>query len=210
MASEVTASEGAAGDGRRETEDSRSSSVAVERTRRILAILLAVIVSALIIIFRKQLAGLGAYGYPGLFLLNVFTSATIILPMPGLALAFAAGATLNPFLVGLSMGSGAAVGELTGYLAGYGGQGLVENNPGYARIARWTQRYGLWIVFALAMVPNPFFDVVGMIAGLLRIPAWRFLLACWAGNVIKATTIALIGAETIMRLSPLLQQWLSK
>ena len=210
MASEVTASEGAAGDGRRETEDSRSSSVAVERTRRILAILLAVIVSALIIIFRKQLAGLGAYGYPGLFLLNVFTSATIILPMPGLALAFAAGATLNPFLVGLSMGSGAAVGELTGYLAGYGGQGLVENNPGYARIARWTQRYGLWIVFALAMVPNPFFDVVGMIAGLLRIPAWRFLLACWAGNVIKATTIALIGAETIMRLSPLLQQWLPK
>jgi len=204
MASEVTASEGAAGDGRRETEDSRSSSVAVERTRRILAILLAVIISALIIIFRKQLAGLGAYGYPGLFLLNVFTSATIILPVPGLALAFAAGATLNPFLVGLSVGSGAAVGELTGYLAGYGGQGLVEHNSGYDRIVRWTQRYGLWMVFFLALIPNPFFDVVGMVAGLLRIPAWRFLLACWAGNVIKATTIALIGAEAIMRLSPLL------
>ena len=83
MASEVTASEGASGDGRRETEGSRSSSVAVERTRRIVAILFAVIISALIIIFRKQLAGLGAYGYPGLFLLNVVTSATIILPMPG-------------------------------------------------------------------------------------------------------------------------------
>ena len=210
MASEVTASEGAAGDGRGETEGSRSSSVAVERTRRIVAILFAIVISALIVIFRKQLAGLGAYGYPGLFLLNVFTSATIILPMPGLALAFAAGATLNPFLVGLSVGSGAAVGELTGYLAGYGGQGLVENNPGYAKIVRWTQRYGLWMVFALALIPNPFFDVVGMIAGLLRIPAWRFLLACWAGNVIKATTIALIGAETIMRLSPLLQQWVPK
>ena len=210
MASEVTASEGAAGDGRSETEGSRSSSVAVERTRRIVAILFAVIISALIIIFRKQLAGLGAYGYPGLFLLNVFTSATIILPMPGLALAFAAGATLNPFLVGLAVGSGAAVGELTGYLAGYGGQGLVENNPGYAKIVGWTQRYGLWVVFVLALIPNPFFDVVGMVAGLLRIPAWRFLLVCWAGNIIKATTIALIGAETVMRLSPLLQQWLTK
>jgi uncharacterized membrane protein YdjX (TVP38/TMEM64 family) len=210
MASEVTASEGAAGNGRQETEGSRSSSVAVERTRRIVAILFAVIISALIIIFRKQLAGLGAYGYPGLFLLNVFTSATIILPMPGLALAFAAGATLNPLLVGLSVGSGAAVGELTGYLAGYGGQGLVENSSGYGRIARWTQRYGLWVVFFLALIPNPFFDVVGMMAGLLRIPAWRFLIVCWAGNVIKATTIALIGAETIIRLSPLLQQWLTK
>jgi len=210
MASEVTASEGAAGDGRRETEGSRSSSVAVERTRRIVAILFAVIISALIIIFRKQLAGLGAYGYPGLFLLNVFTSATIILPMPGLALAFAAGATLNPFLVGLAMGSGAAVGELTGYLAGYGGQGLVENNPTYTRVVGWTQRYGLWAVFFLALVPNPLFDVVGMIAGLLRIPAWRFLLACWAGNVIKATTIALVGAQAITRISPLLEQWLTK
>jgi uncharacterized membrane protein YdjX (TVP38/TMEM64 family) len=210
MAPEVTASEGAAGDGRRDTAGSRSSSVAVERTRRIVAILFAVIISALIVIFRKQLAGLGAYGYPGLFLLNVFTSATIILPMPGLALAFAAGATLNPLLVGLSVGSGAAVGELTGYLAGYGGRGLVENSPGYAKIVKWTRRYGLWVVFALAVVPNPFFDVVGMVAGLLRIPAWRFLLACWAGNVIKATTIALIGAETIVRISPLFQQWMTK
>jgi membrane protein DedA with SNARE-associated domain len=210
MASEVTASGGAAGDGRREPEGSRSSSVAVERTRRIVAILFAVIISALIVIFRKQLAGLGAYGYPGLFLLNVFASATIILPMPGLALAFAAGATLNPLLVGLAVGSGAAVGELTGYLAGYGGQGLVENNAGYARIVKWTQRYGLWVVFFLAVIPNPFFDVVGMVAGLLRIPAWRFLVACWAGNVIKATTIALIGAQAITRISPLLQQWLAK
>ena len=137
-------------------------------------------------------------------------SATIILPMPGLALAFAAGATLNPLLVGLAMGSGAAVGELTGYLAGYGGQGLVENNAGYDRIVGWTKRFGLWVVFFLALIPNPFFDVVGMIAGLLRIPAWRFLLVCWAGNIIKATTIALIGAETIARISPLLQQWLTK
>ena len=31
-----------------------------------------------------------------------------------------------------------------------------------------------------------------------------------AGNIIKATTIALIGAETIARISPLLQQWLTK
>jgi len=210
MASEVTASEGASGDGRRETEGNRSSSVAAERTRRIVAILFAVGISALIIIFRKQLAGLGAYGYPGLFLISVFGSATTILPMPGLALAFAAGATLNPFLVGLAMGSGAAVGELTGYLAGYGGQGLVENNAEYARIVKWMQRYGLWVVFFLALIPNPLFDMVGMVAGLLRIPTLRFLMACWAGNVIKATTIALIGAETIMRISPLLEQWLMK
>lgn len=178
--------------------------------RRVAALLGAGLISVTIILLRDRLAGLGALGYPGLFLVNFFSSATVVLPMPGLAVAFAAGSALNPWLVGLAMGTGAAVGELTGYLAGYGGQGLVENNPAYRRICRWMHRYGLWALFCLAAIPNPFFDVAGMISGVLRIPVYRFFTACWAGNVIKATAIALIGAETIARLSPLLERWLMR
>lgn len=178
--------------------------------RQILALALVILITVTIVIFRDRLAGLGALGYPGLFLINVFTSATVILPMPGLALAFAAGSSLNPILVGLAVGSGAAVGELTGYLAGYSGKGLVEDNPTYLRVRRWMQRFGLWVLFALAAIPNPCFDFVGMIAGVLHIPVPRFFLAVWAGNVIKATTIALIGAETIAHISPLLERWLMK
>lgn len=213
----MTANEGATADRRQQTADSistavsgRRSAVGRERARRIGALLLVVIICAAIVIFRKQLAGLGAYGYPGLFLVNVFTSATVILPMPGLALAFAAGSSLNPFLVGLAVGSGAAVGELTGYLAGYSGQALVEDNPTYLRIQQWMRRYGLWVIFGLAVVPNPLFDIAGMVSGILRIPVGRFLAACWTGNIIKATTIAVIGAETIARISPLLERWLTK
>jgi len=171
---------------------------------------MAVLVSGAIILFRDKLAGLGALGYPGLFLVNFFSSATVVLPMPGLALAFAAGAALNPWLVGLAMGTGAAVGELTGYLAGYGGQGLVENHPTCLRIQRWMHRYGLWVLFVMAAIPNPFFDIAGMVSGVLRIPVQRFFIACWAGNLTKATVIALIGAETIARLSPLLERWLMR
>jgi len=178
--------------------------------RRLAALLMAVLVSGAIILFRDKLAGLGALGYPGLFLVNFFSSATVVLPMPGLALAFAAGAALNPWLVGLAMGTGAAVGELTGYLAGYGGQGLVENHPTCLRIQRWMHRYGLWVLFVMAAIPNPFFDIAGMVSGVLRIPVQRFFIACWAGNLTKATVIALIGAETIVRLSPLLERWLMR
>ncbi|MCX7671509.1 MAG: VTT domain-containing protein [Anaerolineae bacterium] len=178
--------------------------------RRILALLLAVAISVTIVAFREQVARLGAFGYPGLFLVNVFTSATVFLPMPGLALAFAAGASLNPWLVGLAVGSGAAVGELTGYLAGYSGQGLLENNPTGQRIQRWMRRYGVGVLFVMAVIPNPFFDAAGMVAGILRVPVHHFLAACWSGNVIKATTIALVGAETIARLSPLLERWLMR
>lgn len=177
---------------------------------RVVALVAVVAISATIIAFRDRLAMLGAFGYPGLFLINFFSSATVVLPMPGLALAFAAGATLNPWLVGLAMGTGAAVGELTGYLAGYGGQGLIENNPTCQRVQRWMHRYGLWVLFVMAAIPNPFFDVAGMVSGILRIPVYRFFVACWAGNVTKATVIAVIGAETIARLSPVLERWLMR
>lgn len=178
--------------------------------RRLIALLAALLISGTVILLRDRLAGLGALGYPGLFLVNFFSSATVVLPMPGLALAFAAGGALNPWLVGLAMGTGAAAGELTGYLAGYGGQGLVEHNPTCQRIRRWMQRYGLWVLFIMAAIPNPFFDIAGMVSGMLRIPVRRFFVACWAGNVVKATAIALIGAETIARLSPLLERWLAR
>jgi len=178
--------------------------------RRILALLLAIGISVTIMLFRDQVARLGAFGYPGLFLVNVFSSATVILPMPGLALAFAAGSSLNPWLVGLAVGSGAAVGELTGYLAGYSGQGLVEHSAAGQRVQQWMRRYGVGVLFVMAAIPNPFFDIAGMMAGIMRVPVPYFLAACWSGNVIKATTIAFVGAETIARLSPLLERWLMR
>jgi uncharacterized membrane protein YdjX (TVP38/TMEM64 family) len=209
--------EAPAADRQHETKDGASTSVppsasgtVTEPVRRVAALLLVVLICGTIIVFRKQLAGLGALGYPGLYLINVVTSATVIVPIPGLALAFAAGSSLNPFLVGLAVGSGAATGELTGYLAGYGGQGLLPDTPGYVRVQKWMQRFGIWVVFALACIPNPFFDIAGMLSGMMRIPVWRFLLAAWSGNVIKATALALIGAETIARISPLLGHWLMR
>ncbi len=209
--------EATAADSSRATENGQSPSaprsrsfVTTEKARRVLALLLVILICAAIILFRKQLAGLGALGYPGLFLINIFTSATVILPIPGLALAFAAGSSFPPILVGLAVGSGAAIGEFTGYLAGYSGQALVEDHPGFEKVQKWMGRYGLWVVFVLASIPNPLFDIAGIVSGVTRIPVWRFLLAAWSGNVIKATVIALIGAETIARLSPLMGHWLTR
>jgi uncharacterized membrane protein YdjX (TVP38/TMEM64 family) len=181
-----------------------------ERTRRIIALLLAVGISAVVLVFRENLARLAAFGYPGVFLVTLLSSATVALPVPGLALVFAAGASFNPLLVGLAAGIGAGIGEITGYLVGYGGRGAVENRPNYGRIRRWMERYGAWVIFAMALVPNPVFDVAGITAGVMRIPVWIFLLAASAGNVVKATVVALAGAGTASLVSPLIQQWLAR
>jgi uncharacterized membrane protein YdjX (TVP38/TMEM64 family) len=170
----------------------------------------AVAISAGIFAFRDQLIGLAAYGYVGLFFVALFGSATIIFPMPGLVLAFAAGSTLSPFLAGLAFGSGAAIGELTGYLAGFGGSGAIESRAGYQQIRDWMKRWGVGVIFVLSVVPNPAFDIAGIAAGALRIPVWQFMLAAWAGNVVKATLVALAGAGAMGVVGPLVQNWLAR
>ncbi len=178
------------------------------RLARILALLLVLALSAGLVLYGEQLTWLGAYGYPGLFLLNLLASATLILPAPGLALAFAAGASMSPWLVGLAVGSGSTLGELTGYLAGFSGRGVIQNDPKYIRIHRWMMRFGLWVVLVLSLIPNPLFDVAGIICGVMKIPVWRFLAVTWIGTVIKSTLVALAGAGMMDAFRPLFQQWL--
>jgi len=56
----------------------------------------------------------------------------------------------------------------------------------------------------LAVIPNPIFDVGGMIAGALRLPLCKFLVGCAAGKVIKNIIFALAGYYGIEALFKLL------
>jgi membrane protein DedA with SNARE-associated domain len=174
---------------------------------RMTAILFVAAITGAIFLFGNRLVGLGAYGYPGVFLITLISSSTVILPAPGLAFAFAAGANLNPFLVGICAGLGATLGELTGYLAGVGGRGFVEGDAQYERMHGWMARYGLWVIFVLSIVPNPIFDVAGITAGAMKIPVLKFLCAALPGQIIKATLVALAGAGMMDALTPFIQRF---
>src|SRR3990172_12234766 len=138
---------------------------------RVLAILLVVGLSLVILLIpQEQIEELQVYGYPGIFLLSLVANATIIVPAPAILVVFAMGAHLSPIWLGLAAGSGAALGELSGYLAGFGGQAIIEDNAAYQRLASWVQRRGSLAIFGLALIPNPFFDLGGIAAGALRMP----------------------------------------
>ncbi len=126
-------------------------------------------------------------------MVGLISNATLIFPEPGLAISSLMGGVFNPWVVGVVGGAGQALGELTGYMAGYSGQPLVNENPTYRRLAEWMQRYGVLTIFVLALVPNPIFDVGGMIAGALRLPLWKFLVSCTAGKIFKNVLFALAG-----------------
>jgi membrane protein YqaA with SNARE-associated domain len=129
-----------------------------------------------------------------LFFLSLISNATLILPVPGIALTALAAAAGNPLVIGIVTGLGQALGETTGYLAGYSGQELIDNSPRYMRMASWMQRYGALTIFVLALLPNPFFDVAGIVAGALRMRFWLYLGVTIAGKVIKNIALAYAAA----------------
>lgn len=160
---------------------------------RIFVVTAVVGLSVSIYVFRDHLAHLGVAGYPGIFLVSLLGNATIILPAPSLAMVLAMGSAFPPLLVGLSAGAGEALGEITGYAAGYSGRAVIEKQAAYNRLRSWMQRRGGITIFVLSLVPNPFFDLAGIAAGTLHYPAWRFLSICWVGKTIKTTVVAWIG-----------------
>jgi uncharacterized membrane protein YdjX (TVP38/TMEM64 family) len=167
---------------------------------RALALAFVVGVSLYIFAIRDQTEALTTYGYPGVFLFSVVTSATVILPAPGLLVVYAMGTALNPFFVGLAAGIGATLGELSGYLAGYSGRGVVEDTATYMRIRDWmvvNERRSGWMILFLAFIPLPFFDLAGMAAGALKMPVHRFILWSLPGKIAKMWLVAWAGAASI-------------
>ena len=161
------------------------------------ALLFVIGLSLALYIYRDRVRELQALGYPGIFLVSLFSSATIILPVPGVLFTSVMGAVFNPFWVAVAAATGAALGELSGYLAGFGGQAVVEHSPAYDRIEGWMSQYGQWAILFLGFIPNPFFDIAGMMAGAMKMPVWRFLVFCWIGKLGKMLLFSYGGATVL-------------
>jgi membrane protein DedA with SNARE-associated domain len=138
---------------------------------------------------------LESYGYFGAFLINLIASSTIVLPLPGAAFVFGLGAVLNPLLVGIAAGVGAAIGEFTGYALGWGGRKIISDR--WKKQMRQTeklfQRYGgFFVIMLFAMTPLPD-DIAGIVAGVFRYPVKKYFIAVLIGKLILNITIAYAG-----------------
>lgn len=169
-------------------------------------LLLAIFITAIIFyLFQEhliELKELSSLGYLGAFVISMIFNATLILPVGNMAILIALGATLpSPALVGLAGGLGAALGELTGYLAGRSGRALISRSRMYTRIEVRVQRWGWLAVFVLSVVPF-IFDLVGLAAGAIRLPLWKFFLACWVGRTLLYVAAIMAGAYGLRQWVP--------
>lgn len=161
------------------------------KTRLLLGAVIVISVTALCYaIFRlwPYLEGFEEYGYLGAFLVAFITSTTVIFPLPGFAVigVIAVTPAFNWAVVALAATIGGGLGEFTAYLTGYGGAVIVtpEQSKWYKRAEGWMRRHGTATIFLFAITPLPF-DVVGIAAGALRFPFWKFILATIAGRLPK-------------------------
>jgi len=142
------------------------------------------------------------YGYLGVLIISVLGNATLIFPAPSFTVV-AFGAVLNPYLVGILAGCGAAVGEMTGYTLGRGMSPNLDEGTTVAGLGekqmqwlRWLrpkfQRWGAIVIFVLAAIPNPIFDMGGILAGIARMRWWKFLIAAALGKTVRFTLLSMV------------------
>ena len=157
------------------------------------ALVISIAVVILLIRYASFVDDLGEWGYAGVFLLQLINSATVVLlPVPGHAVIFAVSGTLNPLLIGLVGAVGAALGEITAYMAGRGGSSMLERSKWRKRLEAVSDRWRGPVIFIFAATPLPF-DIAGVWAGAIRYPLGRFLIIVFGGKVILVTAIAIAG-----------------
>ena len=150
--------------------------------------------------FPEKLEEFKSYTYLGAFVISLLGNATIVLPAAVLLILTNMGIVLymsvglaGPIIIGILGGLGAGIGEITGYVAGYSGRTIILGNKRYTKIQGWLTRWGSMTIFLLSIVPL-FFDLVGIAAGTLRFPLWKFIVVCTAGRIILYTGLILGAA----------------
>ena len=130
-------------------------------------------------------------GYLGVFLASLIGSASVIIPVTGIAfVCVAANLGLSPIWIAVIASVAESIGEFSGYILGLNGREVAKKSKLYPSLENWMRRYGGIMLTVAASVPNPFFDLIGISAGALRYPIAKFFAAVWIGKLIKSLTIA--------------------
>ena len=126
----------------------------VGRRFQLLGAIVALTVIVVVWFTRDHIPLTTSAGYSGVFFLSFVGSVSMVLPVPGLISLCAFSLTLNPFALGLLAGVGEAIGELSGYLVGYGGRGVLEESGRVDRLMKAAAaRRNLLICLMVGLFP---------------------------------------------------------
>jgi uncharacterized membrane protein YdjX (TVP38/TMEM64 family) len=146
----------------------------------------------------------------GAFIVALLGNATFLIPIPYMITTFILGGQVSttgqflfdPVLVGLIAGLGATIGEMTGYLLGWGGSRFIEEGQrnAFSEFIEERPRTTPLLVWFLAISPLPD-DFVIMPLGAAKYPWWKvaipqfvgksmfMIIAAWLGRLSSSTIV---------------------
>ena len=157
----------------------------LRRILEILFIIFVVLLSVAIFLSRDKIGQVSNTGYLGLFFLCFLANSTVLLPAPSLIIAASCALIMNPWLVALFAALGSTLGEFVGYAFGTVTEDL---SPKFQNLLdKFTSKVHneVLLVFILAVLPLPLFDIVGIYSGGTKMNLVKFAAACFAGKLIK-------------------------
>ena len=167
---------------------------------------LAYVIGHLMAYLNLPLETLATTAYLVVFIVTLASNAAVFVPVAlHISIILAAADKWNPAIIALVASVGGTLGEITAYYAGYLGKRVMhlENTPGYSRLASWMTRYGPWGIFFISLQPILPVDIAGLLAGVSKLPLWKFLLPCWPGKIIKYLLLCYLGTAVLRLLPPL-------
>lgn len=167
----------------------------------IILFLLSLVLSFAGFYFQDFFAHSRGWGLLGIFILNFFSSATFFVSGPAFLTIIAGGNLYNPILVAVVAAVAASLGDLVSFALGYSGRNLTykhpENHKWLFLIEAHFKKYGLLIVFLFALIPNPFFDAIGIVAGIFGLKPGKFFVIMLCGRFLRFMVLAFSGAKFI-------------
>lgn len=148
-------------------------------------LIFVIALSVAIFLLRDQLTNISNVSYLGLFLLCFIANSTVLLPSPSLMIAASCALIMDPLLVALIAALGSSLGEFVGYAFGSVSQ---DFSPKFQRMLDALTgkiRNNTLLVFILALLPLPLFDIAGIYSGGTKMNMLKFFAACFLGKFLK-------------------------
>ena len=166
----------------------------------ILGVVLTVLMAVSIVVYKEEVQELQHFGYLGAFFISILGGATVIIPVPMLAVVFALGGVMQyPWLVAIASALGELVGALTIYMTGHGAGKAISNSKhgriqvAYDRMLNLMEKRGPLTLFIVASIVNPFFYPAALACGALRFGLKKYIPIVLAGKIIKGLTVVYAG-----------------
>ncbi len=136
------------------------------------------------------------YGYIGFLIVSFIGTSTVVFPVPYLLALYYAGASqqFNPFIVAVSSGLGATLGEIWLYFVGRGGRKVLPKKllEKSRKLTFLVEKYGPWVVFIFAATPLPD-DIIYPLLGVLKMEVKDIFLAAFLGKTLLSAIVFYAG-----------------